>query len=537
LTGDPWQDGELPPAVIQGTPVDGGQAVVQIDSDPPTLNINVESEYWGAQVVYGHVSETLVANDRYDDPRFRIVPALAERWEISSDKRTYTFHLRHGVRWHDGYAFSARDVIATFDKIQDPNSKAASIRAYTQELERYRSLDEYTVEFSLKRPYFLVMDGVFASVVIQPAHVIERMNGVQYSEAATNPLNRAPIGTGPFRFESWKSGQAITLVRNEQYWGNRAHLDRLIFRVVHEAPVAIELSERGELDVVSRVRANQWVKLTHSSLARRFHRSLFYDANYGWIGWNQLRPQFRDARVRKALTMLVDRPGIINSLEFGLAKPTTCHFYWGSNACDKTLLPLPYDPVQAAALLDGAGWVDRDGDGTRDRNGVPFRFNFMIPSGSEGAARMATKMKEDFARAGIDLVLQRVDWSAFVRRVTMHDFDACTMFWSLSSRDDPTQIWATSSINGGSNFVSFDNPEADRLIREARVELDDNRRDAMYRQLGRILHDEQPYTWMYVRPQLALISKRLRGVRNSLFGWGYEDWWVIDARESRSRGD
>jgi peptide/nickel transport system substrate-binding protein len=266
-------------------------------------------------------------------------------------------------------------------------------------------------------------------------------------------------------------------------------------------------------------------------LSQRFHRSLFYDANYCWIGWNQLRPQFRDPQVRRALTLLVDRPGIINSLEFGLAKPTTCHFYWASDACDKNLSPLPYDPVQAVELLDRAGWIDHDGDGIRDREGLRFRFNFMVPSGSESAGRMATKMKEDFARAGIELVLQRVEWSAFVRRLTTHDFDACTLIWSGNSRDDPTQIWASASIEGGSNFISYSNPAADRLMRDAREELDDTRRNALYRELGRILYDEQPYTWMYVRPQLALISKRVRGVQNTLLGWVYEDWWVAESRQ------
>ncbi len=536
-TGDAWQVGELPPSVLEGTPRSGGEATVQIDADPPNLNINIDSDYWGAQIVSNHVSESLVTNDRYDDPQFRIRPALAERWNISLDKLTYTFYLRKDVRWHDGQPFSARDVIATFDKIQDPNSKAAAIRSYTQSIRNYRGLDDYTVEFHMKEPYFLVMDGVFASVLIHPAHVIGSMSAVAYSEAATNPLNRAPIGTGPFRFSAWKSGQAITFVRNDEYWGKKAYLDRLVFRIVPEAPIAIELAERGELDVVSRVRANQWIKLTHSPLRNGFNRSLLYEANYSWIGWNLQRPQFREARVRKALTMLIDRPGIINSLAFGLARPTTCPFYWASNACDKSLLPLPYDPVQALTLLDSAGWVDHDGDGVRDRDGQRFRFNFLVPSVSEEAARMGTKMKEDFARAGIELVLQRVEWSAFIRRVTTHDFDACTMLWSLNPRDDPTQIWASSSIDGGSNFISFRNAEADRLMRDARAELDDERRNAIYRAFDRILYDEQPYTWMYVRPQMALFSKRLHGVRNTLFGWVFEDWWVTEPRAGRSRSN
>ncbi len=534
-TGDAWQDGELPASILQGEPQSSGEVVVQIDADPPSLNSNVDNDYWGSQITTNHVYELLVTNDRYDDPRFQIKPALAERWDISPDKLTYTFYLRKNVQWHDGQPFTAKDVIATFDKIQDPTSRAAPLRAYTQELASYRSLDDHTVQFRLKRPYFLIMDGVFASVAIQPEHVIGRMNGVTYSEAATNPLNRAPIGTGPFRFEHWENGQSITLSRNDAYWGKKPFLERLMFRIVHEESVTLELAERNEIDIVSRLRAHQWVKLAHSPLQSRFHRSLFYDANYRWIGWNLLRPQFGDPRVRRALTMLIDRSGIIDALEFGLAKPTTCHFYWASAACDKSLSPLPYDPVQAAALLDQAGWVDHDGDGVRDHDGKRFRFTFMVPTVSAEAARMGTKMKEDFARAGIELVLQRIEWSAFTRRVTTHDFDACTMAWALNARDDPTQTWASSSIDGGSNFVSFRNPQADQLLREARGELDDERRDALYRAFGRILNEEQPYTWLYVRPRMSLFNKRIRGIRNTLFGWVFEDWWVTGGRRGAQK--
>lgn len=536
LTGDPWIDGVLPEEVLLGAPRRGGQVTVQIDADPTSLNSNIDSDYWGSQIVANHIVQTLVSSDRYDDPRFQLRPELAESWSISPDQRTYTFNLRRGVKWHDGAEFSARDVIATFDKVQDPTSKCASMRAYTQDIVSYESPDAYTVRFQVNQPYFLMMDGVFASVIIQPAHIIKGMSGTAYSEAATNPLNRAPIGTGPFRFIRWVNGQLLELARNDDYWGNKPHLDRLLFRIVREAPVSLELAERGELDVVSRVRAAQWVRLAAAPLRKTFNRSLYYDANYRWIGWNQLRPQFQSPRVRRALTMLIDRPGIINALEFGLAKPTDCHFYWASHACDASLPPIPYDPIQAVALLESEGWRDHDGDGIRDKAGLPFQFTFLVPSVSEEAARMGTKMKEDFYRAGIDVRLQRVEWSAFVRRVTNHDFDACTMLWASGPRSDPTQIWSSQSIDGGSNFVSFRNTSADELMQRARVELDDDRRDSLYRLFGKILYDEQPYTWIYVRPRMSLYSKRLRGVRNSLLGWQFEDWWVTDASTTANDG-
>ncbi len=378
-----------------------------------------------------------------------------------------------------------------------------------------------------------MMDGVFASVPIQPAHIIKKLSGASYSEAATNPINRAPIGTGPYRFEKWESGQMIALRRNPDYWGKRPHIDRIVYRIVLEESVMLELAERSEVDVISRLRASQWIKLTRSRLREKFNRTLFYEANYRWIGWNLRRPQFRDARVRKALTMLTDRPGIIGSLLHGLAKPTVCHFYWASNSCDRSLQPLPYDPVQAVSLLEQAGWVDRDGDGIRDHEGQRFEFSFMIPAASEEAAKIGTKMKEDFSRAGIDLKLQRVEWSAFVRRLTTHDFDACTLLWAGEPRSDPTQIWSSSSIDGGSNYISFSNQTADKLMLEARSELNDARRDELYRQFGRILYDEQPYTWLYVRPTMTLLSHRIRGARETLFGWVLEDWWLL---KDSSRG-
>ena len=527
---DDWEQGRLPDPTNQGPPRKGGEVSIQIAADPPSLNPIVDSDYLADQLTTGHVNETLIKVDRYDDPRFRFLPCLAESWHISDDRLIYTFQLRKDVHWHDGQPFTADDVIATMDKVQDPTSKAAHYRSYTQEIARYEKVDTYVVRFVLKRPYFLIADGVFASIPIQPHHVLGKLNGAAYSEAGTNPFNRAPIGTGPYRFENWTSGVKISLVRNPDYWDKQPNLDRLVFRIVADATVALELAERGELDVVTRLRSRQWNKLTRSPLKTRFNRSIFYDANYAWIGWNLRRPQLADARVRQALTMLIDRPRIIESLLQNLAKPTTCHFYWASAACDPNLKPLPYDPLSAIRLLDEAGWVDRDGDGIRDNQGRPFRITLMLPAGSDDAARLATKIKEDFERAGIELAVQRVEWSAFVRRLRTHDFDACTLSWVGGPRDDPSQVWQSTSIDGGSNYVGFNNSEADRLMAQARAELDDDRRNELYRRFGRILYDEQPYTWMYVRPQLSMFAKRLKGVRDTLLGWVFEDWWLDEGR-------
>lgn len=522
---DPWQAGRLPASVLAGEPQRGGELTVGINVEPSSLNPNLSSDWIAKKIANTRVYESLVRVDASDDPRYAIVPQLAERWEVSADGRVYTFHLRRDVHWHDGKPFSARDVIATLHKVRDPHTLAASTRSDFAELEKYSAPDAFTVVLSWKRPYFVVLDAI-ASLGIQPAHVIEKLTAAQYNEAAKNPLNRAPLGTGPFKFVQWESHSKIVLERNPSYWGRAAYLDRLIFRVVPDATVRLQLVERGELQLLYRLKSDQWLDLSSQELRKHWNRSRFYAAKYTWIGWNTKRPFFGDTRVRRAMTMLVDRPGIIDKLMHGLPRATTCHFYWASAACDPALVPLPYDPAGAAALLDAADIRDHDGDGWRDRNGAAFRFSLTLPSTAGESSRQAAKIKEDMARAGIDVQIEPVEWSAFLKRMGEHDFDATMLQWDGDARMEPTQIWHSSSIDGGSNFIGYSNPEVDRLLEEARVTLDDAARNALYRQLGAILDAEQPYTILYVPAELDLLHERVHGAKPNLYWWQFEDIWL-----------
>ncbi|HEY5957561.1 MAG TPA: ABC transporter substrate-binding protein, partial [Polyangiaceae bacterium] len=412
-----WQLGKLSAPKADEVPRRGGEITTLISTDPPSLNVIVDSDWIASQITEHRIYESLVDTDPYDHPDYRHRPSLAQRWEISADQKTYTFWLRHDVSWHDGKPFTAKDVIATFDKVQDPATKAMHVRAYTRDLEGYRAIDDYTVQFRFKQPYFLVMDGIFADVVIQPAHLIAGLSGTQYNDAASNPINRAPVGTGPFRFESWQSNQYISLRRNDAYWGRPPYVDRVVFRIVKESTIALELAARNEIDVLPSIRAEQWVRMDERDIGRYYQRSLFHGANYSWIGYNESRRMFADKRMRRALTLLIDRPGIIQSLQHGLARATTCHFFADSQACDPNLKPLPYDPAAATALLDAAGWRFPKGQSVRQNGTERLTFSLMIPAGSEDAARMATLIKESLLRAGIDMRLQRVEWSAFVKRL------------------------------------------------------------------------------------------------------------------------
>ncbi len=537
-SGDDWRDGRLPVALTEGEPRQGGELVVQLDAEPPSLNPIVDSDWWANQITQHRIYESLVAPDPMDHPRYTVRPELSVAWEVSTDQRTIDFRLRRDVRFHDGHPFTARDVIATFDKIRDNSTKAMHVRAYLTELESYQALDDYLVRFRLKRPYFMVMDGLFSEVPIQPAHRIAPLSGSEYNEAATNPLNRAPIGSGPFRFVRWDSHERIILQRNEDYRGRGPHLDRVVFRLVKDPSIALELAEREQLDVLPKLRSQDYTKLDEARFRPRFHRSQFYDANTVWIGYNQRVPALADRRVRVAMTMLTDRHSINTSLLHGLGKDTTCHFYWESAACDPALEPLPFDPLGAIRLLEQAGYIDHDRDGWRDRDGQNMSFGFLFSSTSRDSGRIGTVLMKQFERAGIELRLERAEWSTFTRRLREHRFDICTMAWVGGPRGDPTQVWHSTSIEGGSNFVGFSHPMADDLIERARIELDDDRRNALLRDFGKLLYAEQPYTWLAVRPRLSLIHRRVKGLRATLMGFRYEDAWLVTSppESDKARG-
>ncbi len=529
-TDDDWVQGRLPASVLEGTPVPGGELTVAIDTNPPSLNLAVDSDWVASRITSHRVYESLISLDTLHAPKFEYFPELAERWDVSEDKKTYTFHLRKGVKFHDGTPFTSRDCVATFDKIRDKTTKAAHVRSLLEELASYSAPDESTFVMVWKRPYAFTLDTI-EGIAIQPAHVIAKLTGKQYNDAATNPLNRAPVGTGPFRFVTWENNTKIVLERFADYWGEKPYLDRVVFRIVPDATVRLQLAERGEVDMAPKVTSDQWRKLAENTTLRKdWNRSRFIPNQYGWIGWNEERPIFADKRARRAMTMLVDRPGIIEKLLYGLPRATECTFYWDSEQCDPNLKPLPYDPPAAIKLLEELGWKDTDGDGVRDKDGKPFRFVLMLPSGSEEAARWSAKIKEDMARAGVAMDIQRVEWSAFTKRLTEHSFDACTLLWASSDPyDDPAQIWHSNSIKGGSNYISFKNAEVDSIIERARVEFDDDARDALYRKFGEILHEEQPYTIMYTRPELDLLHKRVKGAKANLSSWSYEQIWIDPA--------
>ncbi len=522
-----WREGKLPPGLEEGTPVRGGTLTVRLNGQPPSLNYLLDSDYWLSRITLHNLHETLVRPDPRDHPDYEMIPELAERWEVSEDNLTFTFHLRDGVKWHDGKPFTARDVRFTFDRMMDPSVRAMHLRQAFEDLERVETPDERTVIFRYEKPYVWALRKL-GEIPILPAHAFEGVEGAAFN---SHPYQRAPIGTGPFRFESWEDHKAITFARNDDYWGRKAWVDKVVYRVLPEPNVAQQLLMRGELDIDTTLTSESYVQLAaEPKVVDTFHRVKFFESMFAWIGWNHQRPIFQDARVRRALAMLFDREKLRISLFEGIPENANCVFYHLGPGCDPADRQPAFDPDGAAKLLREAGWQDTDGDGVLDRDGVPFRFTLTIPSGSPTNEAMVLVFKQELYRAGIEMELQKIEWSVFSNRLRNHEFDACMLAWIGDVESDPYQVWHSSQAAGGSNYISYANDELDELALRIRGEFDYEKRQALFRRFNQIVVEEAPMLLIYHLPRRTMIHRRLRGVYLSpMEFFQVRDMWIQPA--------
>ncbi|MBI2422575.1 MAG: hypothetical protein HYV27_07080 [Candidatus Hydrogenedentes bacterium] len=511
-----------------GEPVDGDWIVTHSPTEPPTLNPFLESA--GADTVRvvdgngGFIYENLVT---YDSDTLEVIPWIAESWTISEDKLAYTFKLKQNVTFSDGVPLTANDVKFTFDTVLDPKNLTADRRSYLSGLKEVNVLDDYTIEFKCAKPYFLNLITLGTQWVL-PKHIFGT------GDFNTHPNNRAPIGSGPYLFESWQTGSAITLARNPNYWGEKKpHVDKIMFKIITDDNAAFLELQNGGIDEMRITNAEQWTNRTNTpKFTDQFDKySLWSPVNgylgtFNWIAWNMRRPLFEDKHVRRAMTMLLDRQRILDKVYYGLGRVVTGYSFPDNDDYDKTIEPWPYDPDRAVMLLEEAGWKDTDNDGIRDKNGVPFKFEWIFASGVNEYEIMATVYKEQLDKVGINMTIRPLEWASFIESVTKREFDACMMAWVSPIESDPYQIWHSSQTENGSNYPGFKNAEVDRLIEEARVEFDEDKRNALYREFHKILHEEQPYTFLFNRKRNLAVSKRFEGVKEQPLGFDFRDWWV-----------
>lgn len=510
-----------------GPPAAGDALFEATIGDAKNLNPPLVSETTGSGI------SSLVFNGLIrTTPNLEPEGELAEAWKVSPDGRVITYTLRRGVRFHDGRPLTAEDVAFTAKVYRDPKVNSPH-RADYEDIAKVEIISPYRVRVVYRKPFAPALWNFGA---ILPEHLLK--------DADINhaPFNRAPVGSGPFRFVEWKTDRHILLEANPDYWEGRPWLERYLLRVIPDQSTCFLELLNGRLDALG-----AWVggSLTPEQYARQTEHRKFknhyqkYETegfHYTYIGWNLKRPMFRDARVRRALTMAIDRDAVIENVLYGLGKVCTGPFARVSWAYNPNVKPLPYDPETARALLKEAGWEDTDGDGLLDQDldgdgkREPFSFELVTNQGNTSRERVATIVQSQLQQVGIAVKIRIVEWTAFLTEfINKRRFDATLLGWSLGVDPDIYSIWHSSKTGEFEyNFVGYANPEVDRLLEEGRRTLDLEKRKKIYHRVHALIAQDQPYTFLFVPSGLSAVHRRFKGLEVTSFGISRhpERWYV-----------
>ncbi len=476
-------------------PVFGDAYVSASIGDARTL-VPILADDSASGTIVGMVFNGLVKYNK----NIELVPDLAESWEIQDEGLTIIFYLRKGVRWHDGHPFTAEDVKFTYEKLIDPEVPTP----YSGDFKKVKNLevlDNPTVKITYQEPF---SPGLASwGMAIMPKHILAG------EDLFTTKFSRNPIGSGPYKFARWLSGNRIDLVSNHDYFEHRPYINRYIYRIIPDpASMFLELQTQG-VDSVG-LTPLQYRRHTDTKQFKRNFQKFRYPAfGYTYMGYNLNDQRFKDRRVRLAIAYAVDKQEIIDGVLLGLGRICTGPFVPESWAYNQDVEPIPYDPDRAKELLRQAGWVDTDGDGWLDKRGQVFEFTIVTNQGNEQRKQTAEIIQQRLKAIGIKVNIRILEWAVFLDKfVKTRQFEAIILGWGLSRDPDCYDIWHSAKTKPGEfNFISYSNFQVDRLLEEGRGVFAREKRAEIYRQVHSILYAEQPYLFLYVADSLPAVHK------------------------------
>ncbi len=451
------------------------------------------------------IAESLAQRD-YETPD-RWIPRLAERFEVGPDRRTFTFHLRKGVKFHDGTLFTADDVLFAFESLRNPKLECSKWAKALADLDGTpRKLDEQTIVFRWKTPYFKAFE-VIATVPIFPAAALRFSPGGE-DQFNNNQFHRQIIGTGPYKFAEWTQNDKLVLRRNDDYWGEKPQVAEIRYLIVKDPEAAFQMFLKGDIDVCQ-LSPKQWENLhANPALLATFGTERIARMASFQIYWNNRRAPLNDARVRRALSHLVPRPRFIKNVLGSFAEPVTGPFFFKSPAYNVDLPPIELSQETAANLLAAAGWEDHDGDGFLDQNERRLEVTLLHAAGVSTWRDFGDLFKEELATAGIVLNVLPVEWNTLLSRAESHDFDGYVTGGTYDWDVDAYENWHSDLIDRGGNVTGYRNPAVDELILQARQTLDSAERASLNRRIHQLIYEDQPCTFLHTPIDLWAWNKR-----------------------------
>jgi peptide/nickel transport system substrate-binding protein len=517
----------------------GGTVSIGGYGDLQTMNSLVSSDYNSGQIQRELLFMPLI---KYD-PQLNATPWLAERWDtarVTPDTIELTFHLRGDVKWHDGRPVTARDVAFTFERAVDPKTAFPNASGFDLYRKTAEVVDDRTVKFRLK-PHSDFLD-MWYQTPSMPEHILGK---VPPDRLLNHPFGTsAPVGNGPFRFVRAVPNQEWVFEANPDFpaaLGGRPFVERVVYRNIPEQTTLLTELLTGRVDIYLGPRPEQASRIQSNPNTR-----LNAAPNRQWVylAYNTRSPLFSDARVRRALTMGIDRKQIVDALLYGYAdvgRSTVTPAHWAYDTGDAQTL-LPYDTLAARKLLGEAGWQDRDGDGViENAQGVPFRFSLKTNQGNELRKDITEIVQAQLRKVGVAVEPQLVEWNTLTDQLQgtagaggrrTREFDAVVNSWVDYFRKDDKDILHCDNLNKPFQYVSYCNERVDQLIDTLGLMMDREAAKPLWQEYQRLMVQEAPYTVLYYPKRLTGVNKRLRGAEMDIRGefTNPQKWWIDPAQ-------
>ena len=449
--------------------------------------------------------------------RERIRPRFPELLAVAEHNPEILFHLRRGVRFHDGHDFTAKDVKFTYEAIMDPKNLSPRTSDF-EPIKTIEILDPYTVKVTYKRLYSPAISawtmGILPEHLLNDQVLQQEMDMQRLSAEARatfgmreSRFNRHPIGVGPFRFVEWQSDEFIHLRRNEAYWEGPAEYAHIYVRIIPDLLTQEVEFRTGAIDYYA-AQPHQVARYKQDDRYQSFTSPTFA---YTYIGYNNRNPLFADPQVRRALGMALNVDEIIHYLLYGEGERVTGPYPRHTDWYDTTVKSLPYDPTGAKRLLEEVGWKP-NAAGWLEKDGKIFAFNLITNSGNPLRKNIMTIAQNSWKKIGVKCNTQLFEWAVFLQDfINTGSFDATVLGWTTSPLDpDLYQIFHSSQAGPQQlNFVGYDNPEADELIVRIRQEYDLDRQRELAHQLHHVIAQDQPYTFLYAPVSTRVLDKKI----------------------------
>ena len=506
-----------PAAQAPGAPVAGGTVTIPIVADP-TLNP------WSPNAFVESLFVNRVLFDGLTKPGKDLAPApdLAASWTTSADGLSWTFKLRDGVKWSDGKPFTSDDVAFTFNDIVLKPDLGAQNRGNFSAVKSVTAVDATTVRFDLSRKFSALTSYLAYNSGIVPKHILSA------DPLKTNTFNKGvPVSTGPFKVEKYTSGQSVTLVRNENYFGAKPYLDKVVFTVVPDANTQIAQALAGDISIMILDDKAAVARVKSASNLAVVSRPL---VQYYWLALNQTDPRFTDVRVRQAFVQAIDRQAIIKSVELGYGSIANSAITPALKAYfDPSLSSrYPYDPQKAKDLLAAAGWTPGPG-GVLTKDGKPFQFTMDV--GQKGVLEPVNALiQQDLKKVGVVADLNTMEWNSYIQKVVVRrDYTASVNWWTYPSDPDVFPYYASSAAGKGFNIPGYQDPKLDDLLIQGQATSELEARKAVYKQLQTYMADTLPYLFLWYPDEVDVLSSSLQGVpelglRDAMHYVG--EWWL-----------